>query len=98
LDREGAPPPPDRAADPLAALEAEASLPRWLAQRLLEVLGPEEVFAFAEAIDEPSAPTLRVNGARIEREELEARLREEAPGIELEPAAYAPHALRAQGG
>lgn len=98
LVREGAPPPPDRSADPLAALEIEASLPRWLAERLLAVLGPEEVFAFADAIDGPAAPTLRVNGSRIGVEALEARLLEEAPGIELAKGTHAPHALRAQGG
>jgi 16S rRNA (cytosine967-C5)-methyltransferase len=93
LAREGAPPPPDRAADPLAALEVEASLPRWLASRVLARLGAEEAFRFAAAMDRPAPPTVRVNRTRLTREQLAERLAVEAPGATLSPGVFAPGAL-----
>jgi 16S rRNA (cytosine967-C5)-methyltransferase len=98
LSREGAPPPPDRAADPLGALEVEASLPRWLASRILARLGPEEAFRFAAAVDRPAPPTLRVNRTRTTPEALAARLTAEAPGAAISPGVYAPTALQVDRG
>ncbi|HWV37248.1 MAG TPA: 16S rRNA (cytosine(967)-C(5))-methyltransferase RsmB [Vulgatibacter sp.] len=95
LAREGAPPLPP---GPLAALEIGASLPRWLAEKILDLLGEEEALAFARAIDEPAPKTLRVNRTRIDPEALAARLREEAPDLEVHPGRLAPDALRLSGG
>ncbi|HEY0839447.1 MAG TPA: RsmB/NOP family class I SAM-dependent RNA methyltransferase, partial [Vulgatibacter sp.] len=95
LSTEGAPPLPP---GPLAALEIGASLPNWLAEKLLALLGPDEAIAFAEAIDRPAPKTIRANRTRTSRDALEAMLREEAPDLEIREGALAPDALRLEGG
>jgi len=96
LAREGAPPIPP---GPLAALEIGASLPRWLAQKLVDLLGAEESVAFAEAIDGPAPKTVRVNRTRTDRDALAARLREEAPDLAaIHEGRLSPDALRLEGG
>lgn len=98
LGREGAPPPPDPARDPVGALEVQGSLPRWLAERLLERLGPDEALRFAAAIDQPAPPTARANRLRIGREELGARIAAEAAGARIRPTPLAPDGLTVEGG
>lgn len=95
LSTEGAPPLPP---GPLAALEIGASLPRWLAEKLLEILGPEEATAFAEAIDRPAPKTVRVNRTRTDRESLAMKLHEEAPDLGVQEGLLSPDALRLDGG
>lgn len=98
LAREGAPPPPDPADDPVGALEVRGSLPRWMAERLVERLGIEEALAFAEAIDRPAAPTVRRNATRITREDLQQTLAREAPGARIAPTPRSPDGLLVEGG
>ncbi|AKU92786.1 16S rRNA (cytosine(967)-C(5))-methyltransferase RsmB [Vulgatibacter incomptus] len=97
LSQQGAPPPLDRQAAPLEALQVEASIPEWLAMALLKRLGADEAFELAEAIDRPAPPTIRRNRLRIDRDALVARLEEEAPGAEITAGAYSPDALRIEG-
>ncbi len=72
-------------------LEREAlrlSFPTWLLERFVNALGREEGLALASAMNGRAPLTVRVNGARISREELQARLAEEkivARPTELSP-------------
>ncbi len=61
LQKEGPPPAPDPAADPLAWLTSAGSLPRWLAERWLGRLGAEEAVARARALLEAPPTFLRFN-------------------------------------
>jgi 16S rRNA (cytosine967-C5)-methyltransferase len=61
LQREGPPPEPDAAADPLAWLTTAGSLPRWLAERWLGQLGPERAVERARAALEPPPTFVRLN-------------------------------------
>jgi 16S rRNA (cytosine967-C5)-methyltransferase len=69
LAREGAAAPPDPATDPLGWLTTAGSLPRWLAERWLDRLGPEVAHARASALLEPPAAALRLNPRRPEAAE-----------------------------
>ena len=66
LQREGPPPEPDPAGDPVRWLTSAGSLPRWLAERWLARLGPEEAIARARVLLEPPPTFLRFN-PRVER-------------------------------
>ena len=70
---------PALADDPLAHLEHALGMPRWIAQRWLDALGPEQAAALAEASNAVPPVTARANRARISREALLARLRERFP-------------------
>jgi 16S rRNA (cytosine967-C5)-methyltransferase len=61
LQREGPPPEPDPAGDPLRWLISAGSLPRWLAERWLTRLGAEEAIARARVLLEPPPTFLRFN-------------------------------------
>jgi len=61
LAREGAPPLPDPARDPLGWLTTAGSLPPWLAERWLSRLGPERARARATALAETPAVAFRLN-------------------------------------
>lgn len=61
LVREGPPGVPDPTADPLAWLTTEGSLPRWLAERWMERLGPATAVARARAFLEPPPTVFRAN-------------------------------------
>src|SRR5205823_11339662 len=47
--------------DPIDALAAETSLPRWLAKLWSDQLGPDETRALAAALNERAPLTVRVN-------------------------------------
>jgi 16S rRNA (cytosine967-C5)-methyltransferase len=92
LAREGAPPEPDPAAEPLAWLTRTGSLPRWLAERWLERLGPRAAVARARAfLAEPPA-VFRVNPRHPDADQ---RIR--AAGLDPEPLTV-PGAWRARAG
>lgn len=97
LAREGAPPPPDREADPVGWIEWQGSLPRWMAEALLQRLDREEAFAFAEAIDRPAPVTVRVNRRLGDRDSLRAILEEEAPGARISETTLSPDGLIVEG-
>jgi 16S rRNA (cytosine967-C5)-methyltransferase len=91
LQRDGAPPEPDPAADPLAWLTSAGSLPSWLAERWLERLGPGPAVARARALLVTPPTHVRLN-PRVA--DAEARVR--AAGIDLRPTGV-PGALEAVG-
>jgi 16S rRNA (cytosine967-C5)-methyltransferase len=79
LQREGPPPAPDPAADPLGWLTSAGSLPRWLAERWCKHLGPEAAIARARSILDAPPTYFRVNprvsdaGERLAAADVEAR-------------------------
>lgn len=91
LSREGPAAPPDVTGDPLAWLTTVGSLPRWLAERWLERLGPETAVARARAFLERPPVVLRLN-PRVP----DARSRAQAAGLELRPLVV-PGAWEARG-
>lgn len=92
LAREGPPPEPDPARDPLAWLTTAGSLPGWLAARWLERLGPEAALARARASAAEPAVTVRLNPRRPEAAGLAT-----AAGVTLAPLTV-PGAFRVTGG
>jgi len=74
---------PALADDPLAHLEHALGLPRWIAERWLAELGPEQAAALAEASNAAPPVTARVNRVRIARDALLARVRERFPDARL---------------
>jgi 16S rRNA (cytosine967-C5)-methyltransferase len=92
LQREGPPPEPDPAADPLGWLTTVGSLPRWLAERWNAQLGSAAAVARARAFLEPPPTHVRLN-PRMQ----DAADRVAAAGIELVPTSV-PGAFRASGG
>ena len=61
LERQGPPPEPDPARDPLRWMTSAGSLPPWLAERWLARLGPEAAVARARALLEAPPTFLRFN-------------------------------------
>jgi 16S rRNA (cytosine967-C5)-methyltransferase len=74
--------------DPLDALAAETSLPRWLAKLWSEQLGAEETRLLAAALNQRAPLTVRTNLLKNSREELIATLR--AEGSRVEPTRLSP--------
>jgi 16S rRNA (cytosine967-C5)-methyltransferase len=68
-----------------------ASLPDWLATRLVEQYGPETE-ALAQALNEPAPVDLRVNTLKADRDAVQTSLR--AEGYDTTPTPYAPAGLR----
>jgi len=82
---------PALADDPLAHLEHALGMPRWIAQRWLDALGPEQAAALAEASNAVPPVTARANRARISREALLARLGGRFP--EARACSFAPDGI-----
>jgi 16S rRNA (cytosine967-C5)-methyltransferase len=78
---------PDFAADPVGHLETWGSLPRWLAERLVTELGPDEALAFAVVCAEAPPRTVRVT-ARGDRDRV-------AMELGGRPTAFAPNGVTA---
>ena len=74
--------------DPLDALAAETSLPRWLAKLWREQLGVAETRALATALNQRAPLTVRANLLKSSRDELLAILRTE--GSRVEPTRFSP--------
>jgi len=74
--------------DPLDALAAETSLPRWLAKLWSEQLGADETRLLAAALNQRAPLTVRANLLKNSREELIATLR--AEGSRVEPTKLSP--------
>jgi 16S rRNA (cytosine967-C5)-methyltransferase len=72
-----------------------ADLPDWLWQRLCDEHGRDEAMRIAQAMLNPAPLDLRVNLARLPREEAQARLAED--GLEARPTPYSPAGLRLAG-
>ncbi len=69
-----------------------ADLPDWLWQRLDALYGPEEALRIAQGLLNPAPLDLRVNLAKLSREEALERLK--ASGIEASPTPYSPAGIR----
>jgi len=81
-------------ADPIDALAAETSLPRWLAALWAEQLGPAETRSLAAALNQRAPLTVRANLLKGARDELRAAL--EAEGARVEHTRWSPNALTFQ--
>lgn len=68
------------------------SLPDWLAQALLDALGPVEASALAEALNRPAPVDLRVNTLKVDRDTLARALASAGFPCELTP--WSPVGLR----
>jgi len=77
--------------DPLDALAAATSLPRWLAKLWSEQLGEAETRALAEALNQRAPLTVRTNVLKTTRDALAAALA--AEGARVEPTRYSPQGL-----
>jgi 16S rRNA (cytosine967-C5)-methyltransferase len=97
LARDGEPPLPDRAADPIAYVEAAYSLPRWNGERLQGAVGGDQLDVAAAALAAPAPLAIRVNQLRTSTGELIERLEADHPGIEIERVEGLPEALRLRG-
>jgi 16S rRNA (cytosine967-C5)-methyltransferase len=91
LQREGSPPEPDPATEPLAWMSTAGSLPRWLAERWLARLGAPAALERTRAALEPPPTFVRLN-PRV----ADAPSRLAAAGVTLEPSAV-PEAWKATG-
>lgn len=74
--------------DPLDALAAETSLPRWLAQVWSSQLGVDQTRALASALNQRAPLTVRANLLKNTREELIETLK--AEGSRVEPTRLSP--------
>ncbi|HEX6319910.1 MAG TPA: RsmB/NOP family class I SAM-dependent RNA methyltransferase [Burkholderiales bacterium] len=74
---------------------ARADLPDWLWQRLAEEHGADEALQISQAMLNAAPLDLRVNLARVGRDEVLARLSGE--GIDAAPTPYSPAGLRLAG-
>ena len=74
--------------DPLDALAAATSLPRWLAKLWSEQLGADETRALAAALNQRAPLTVRANLLKNTRDELLETLR--AEGSRVEPTRHSP--------
>jgi len=70
---------PALADDPLGHLMHALSLPRWIAERWLELYGAQEAAALARACNEPPPLTVRTNRLRAQRDALLEELRVRFP-------------------
>jgi 16S rRNA (cytosine967-C5)-methyltransferase len=70
---------PSLESDPLGHLTHALSLPAWLAERWLALLGPQEAAALAAASNQVPPLVVRANRLRTTREALLAELRERFP-------------------
>jgi len=77
--------------DPLDALAAATSLPRWLAKLWSEQLGEEKTRSLADALNQRAPLTIRTNSLKTTRDALAAALA--AEGARVEPTRYSPHGL-----
>lgn len=95
LTSEGEPPLPDPRADTLAYLVEAASLPPWLAERLLGWYGPVAAVALANALLQRPPTVLCTNLARGSREALARDLA--ALDVPTTPCTHARAGLRTEG-
>lgn len=82
-------------ADPVERLAAEASLPVWMAGRLVAEMGLGEAGALARSMNRRAPLTVRANLLRATREVLRERLASE--GIASEPTPHSPWGLTLDG-
>lgn len=93
LAREGEPPLPDPAKDPLAYLVEAASLPRWLAKAMLRWLPPAEAVALGGALLRRPPTTLRANSLLTSAESLSVALTQLTPPLPTTSCVHSPEGL-----
>ncbi len=91
LIREPAPPWPDPAEDPVAALSVRYSCPTWLAQRWLHRFGSAAAQSLCRATITIPPLTIRTNTLRLTRDALEADL--VRAGYQVRPTTVSPVGL-----
>lgn len=72
-----------------------ADLPDWLWERLVALHGEDEAMRIAQGLLNPAPLDLRVNLAKLGRDDALAQLR--ASGVEAEPTAHSPAGIRLAG-
>ncbi|ABC80052.1 RsmB/NOP family class I SAM-dependent RNA methyltransferase [Anaeromyxobacter dehalogenans] len=82
-------------ADPLDRFAVEASLPRWIAERLVSELGEAEARALAAVLNRRAPLTVRANALAGDREALRAALA--AEGVPAEQTRFSPWGLTLDG-
>lgn len=82
---------PDPAADPAGHLAVAESVPLWLAEYALAHWGADGARALLAAMNAPPPVTVRVNGLKLTRGDLQARLQRE--GIASTPTRWSPDGL-----
>ena len=80
---------------PIKELSVATSHPEWMVRRWVDQLGIDETARVLEANNQVPPLTLRVNTARISRDDLAARLKERFEKVE--PTPFSPHGLRIYG-
>jgi 16S rRNA (cytosine967-C5)-methyltransferase len=78
-------------ADPVERLAAEASLPRWIAERFVTDMGMDEARSLARAMNARAPLTVRANTLLGARDALRERLA--AEGVQSEPTRFSPWGL-----
>ncbi|MEW5921791.1 MAG: 16S rRNA (cytosine(967)-C(5))-methyltransferase RsmB [Bacillota bacterium] len=91
-DRKEKLPWPSARRNPDAYLSLYHSYPLWMVQRWLAELGFKETEALCAAGNKPAPLTVRANTLRLNRRELEEKLRGE--GVETDALPYAPEGLQ----
>jgi 16S rRNA (cytosine967-C5)-methyltransferase len=76
---------------PVARMALECSLPDWLVERNVEMLGEEEARQLGEACNQAAPVILRVNTMKAPREAVQAAL--EAEGYPCDPTRLSPFGL-----
>lgn len=94
-DRRKEEPLPDKDSDPAEYLSVVTSHPRWMVDRLIDLLGFDEAQALLEANDQKPPFFLRVNTLKVTRDELAGSLRPYFKTVE--PSPYLPDSIRATG-
>ncbi len=80
---------------PIKELSVATSHPEWMVRRWVDQLGIDEAARVLEANNQVPPLTLRVNTARLSRDDLAARLKERFEKVE--PTPFSPHGLRIYG-
>jgi 16S rRNA (cytosine967-C5)-methyltransferase len=82
--------------DPMERLSIEESHPRWLVDRWVARLGPEETALLCEADNVAPAVALRVQSHRVKRDDLLGRFKQ--AGLDASASPISPFGIRVEGG
>jgi 16S rRNA (cytosine967-C5)-methyltransferase len=83
--------------EPLERAAVEFSTPRWIIDRIAAAVPAPELVAAVAGLNRPAALAIRVNLARIRRDELAERLGQDHPSAAVEVVSGVPEALRVSG-
>ncbi len=94
FQKEGQLPEPDDS-DPIDALAITGSHPDWLLREIEKRQGLDETRAFVDANNQTPPLMLRANPLRIDRDRLDAELKD--AGLEVDIPSFLPHGLEVRG-